>query len=87
MTKADHQHSRVTLAFPSHLELHLASTFLKSPLVLMEIQCPSDQKGDILGLGFIRVLEDSSSVRWIGGALQTTKLAFFQRLVSLVTDK
>lgn len=74
MTKADHLHSRVTLAFPSHLEFHLLSAFLQSPLVLMEIQCPSDQKGDILGLGFIRVLKDPSSIRWTGEALPATMI-------------
>lgn len=72
MTKPDHQHSQVTLAFLSHLEVSLASAFLQSPLVLMEIQCPSDQKEDIVGLCFIRVLMGPSSVRWIGRALLTT---------------
>lgn len=74
MTKPDHLHSRVTLAFLSHLDFHLVSAFLQSPLVLMEIQCPSDQKGDIPGLGFIRVLVDPSSIRWAGEALLTTML-------------
>lgn len=72
MTKPDHQHSRVTLAFSSHLEVSLASALLQSPLVLMEIQCPSDQKEDILRLCFIRVLMDPSSIKWIGRALLTT---------------
>lgn len=72
MTKPDHQHSQVTLAFPSHLEGSLTCAFLKSPLALMEIQCPSDQKADSPGLCFIRVLMDPTSIRWIGRALQPT---------------
>lgn len=74
MTKPDHLHSRGTLAFPSHLEFRLVSAFLQSPLVLMETQCPSDQKGDSPGLGFIRILVDSSSLRWTEEALPTTML-------------
>lgn len=72
MTKPDHQHSRVTLAFPSHLEVSLDFAFLQSPLVLMEIQCLSDQKGDNVGLCFIRVLMDPSSIRCVGRAFLTT---------------
>lgn len=89
MTKPDHQHSQVALAFPSHLEVSLASAFLQSPLVLMEIQCPSDQKENIVGLCFIRILMDLPSIRWIGRALLTTMVqtGLLSEALPLATDK
>lgn len=71
MTKPDHRHPRVTLGFPFHLEFSLASAFLRSPLVLREIQSPSDQTQNTPGLCSIRVLLDSSSIGWIVGAFQS----------------
>ncbi|KAL6066095.1 hypothetical protein STEG23_006759, partial [Scotinomys teguina] len=53
------------------------------PLVLMEIQCLSDQKGDSPGLGFISVLMDPSPIRllqtaaWCSHSLQLLSSLLF----------